>query len=107
MNRIATYDQNSQSQSHENRLGLAMNLMRHKCFREYTRLAIIEEPNKNKANYSPKWLTNKRIDAAIYITQSNTKICKTGKETKAIKEDDIQMFITELIQNLRKQKKRY
>ena len=56
----------------------AMDLFIHRCTTENTDLGIIAEPNKNMTKYSSKWITDEKIDTAIYAPHKNLSIRKSG-----------------------------
>lgn len=57
----------------------AMDLLLHNCLAHRVDLALIAEPNIHMANNSPAWITDERVDAAIYIPPNGLKIRNSGK----------------------------
>ena len=60
------------------RCKMAMELYVHRCLEQKIYLGIVAEPNKMMTDQNPKWITDERIDAAIYIPTKDTKVRNTG-----------------------------
>lgn len=99
-----------------------MDLFSHRCNTEKIALGIVAEPNRYMVKQNKKWIVDNLLNAAIYVSNKQTKIYNTGKGdgyvwaqtdnltiyscyiTPAAREDEFQDFLLRLKTSIRQHK---